>query len=268
MRILVTGANGYLGQGITKKLLDDGHEVTASDCSSEFIDHRAEKAVCNLFELENPYEYFGRPQILLHLAWRNGFLHYSNSHVDELPMHYKFIQKMAEAGVHKISVMGSMHEIGFFEGSIKEDTPCNPVTPYGISKNALRKLTEMICIQHHVIYQWLRGYYIVGNSKSGSSIFSKIAAAESSGETEFSFTMGLNQFDFIDYEEFCSQTAAAVGQNKIKSMILEDKICWVKTSRTFMVLDAFFMQPFWLPINFILQSCYQRVYYYYRRKKR
>ena len=29
MKILVTGANGYLGQGILKGLLDNGHEVVA-----------------------------------------------------------------------------------------------------------------------------------------------------------------------------------------------------------------------------------------------
>lgn len=70
--------------------------------------------------------------------------------------------------------MGSMHEIGFFEGSIKEDTPCNPTTPYGIAKNGLRQLTEMFCKQKGKKFMWLRGYYIVGNSKYGSSIFSKI----------------------------------------------------------------------------------------------
>nr|MCR5639685.1 NAD-dependent epimerase/dehydratase family protein [Lachnospiraceae bacterium] len=29
MKILVTGANGYLGQGIVKHILDHGHEVVA-----------------------------------------------------------------------------------------------------------------------------------------------------------------------------------------------------------------------------------------------
>ena len=31
MKILVTGANGYLGKGVVKRLLDDGIEVIASD---------------------------------------------------------------------------------------------------------------------------------------------------------------------------------------------------------------------------------------------
>ena len=31
MKILVTGANGYLGQGIVSKLINFGHEVIATD---------------------------------------------------------------------------------------------------------------------------------------------------------------------------------------------------------------------------------------------
>ena len=31
MKVLVTGANGYLGSGIVKELLDDGIDVIATD---------------------------------------------------------------------------------------------------------------------------------------------------------------------------------------------------------------------------------------------
>ena len=32
MKILVTGANGYLGKGVVKQLLDYGIDVVATDC--------------------------------------------------------------------------------------------------------------------------------------------------------------------------------------------------------------------------------------------
>ena len=66
---------------------------------------------------------------------------------------------------------------------------------------------------------WLRGYYIVGNSQYGSSIFSKITAAEAEGKEEFPFTMGQNQFDFINYEDFCEQVAKAVSQDNVLGVI-------------------------------------------------
>ena len=219
MKILVTGANGYLGQGIVKHILDYGHEVIAADYSVDHIDKRAERKACDLFSVENPYDFFEQPDVLLHLAWRDGFVHYSEAHIDDLPKHYSFMRKMVNSEIKRITAMGSMHEIGFFEGSIKEDTPCNPITPYGISKNALRELTSLLCKQHEKEFQWLRGYYIVGNSQYGSSIFSKITAAEKEGKEEFPFTLGQNQFDFIDYNDFCAQVASAVSQDDVLGII-------------------------------------------------
>lgn len=219
LKILVTGANGYLGQGIVRSILNNGHCVVATDFNTQFVDERAERIVCNLFEVDNPYSFFGEPDVLLHLAWRDGFVHYSSAHIDDLPKHYAFIKKMVDGGIQQVAVMGSMHEIGFFEGSINESTPCHPTTPYGIAKNALRDLTQMICKQKNIVFQWLRGYYIVGNSKFGSSIFSKITAAVDEGKTEFPFTLGQNQYDFIDYPDFCAQVAAVVGQKNEQGII-------------------------------------------------
>lgn len=219
MKILVTGANGYLGQGIVKHILDLGLYVIAADYQTDHIDQRADCRQVDLFSIKNPYEYFDKPDALLHLAWRDGFVHYSDAHIEDLPKHYSFIKSFAESDAKKIAVMGSMHEIGFYEGPIKSDTPCNPITPYGISKNALRELTDLLCKKNNKQYQWLRGYYIVGNSQYGASIFSKISAAEAEGKEEFPFTMGLNQYDFLNYEEFCEQTARAVIQDEVFGII-------------------------------------------------
>ena len=219
MKILVTGANGYLGQGIVKQLLDDGQYVIATDFSTEHIDERALVIKGDLFSSEKPFDFFHKPDVLLHLAWRDGFVHYSDAHIEDLYKHYSFINRMLQSGIKKIAVMGSMHEIGFFEGSINENTPCNPITPYGISKNALRELSEMLSRKYNVPLQWLRGYYIVGNSEFGCSIFSKITAAEKEGKKEFPFTLGQNQYDFIDYGDFCKQVATAVEQDRINGII-------------------------------------------------
>ena len=219
MKILVTGANGYLGQGVVKQLLEDGQDVIAADFSVAYVDPRAKRMECDLFSVSNPYEYFDRPDAILHMAWRNGFVHNSISHIDDLPNHYKFIKEMATAGVKQIAILGTMHEIGFYEGSINENTPTNPQSLYGISKNALRDSAFLIAKETGATIQWIRGYYIVGNTSFGCSIFSKIAAAEREGKTEFPFTTGQNQWDFIDYEDFCYQVASIVEQNEINGII-------------------------------------------------
>lgn len=219
MRILVTGANGYLGQGIIKLLLGQGIEVIAADITVGHVDMRAERKQGDLFTVENPYYYFEKPDMVLHLAWRDGFEHYSMRHITELPKHYIFLQKLIEGGIKKVCVLGSMHEIGFHEGSIDENTATNPQSLYGISKNALRQSISILQKKYPFLLQWIRGFYIVGNVEHGSSVFSKLAQAEKRGETYFPFTKGNNQFDFIDYSEFCKQVTAVVMQNKINGII-------------------------------------------------
>ena len=219
MKILVTGANGYMGQGIVRALIEKGHEVVAVDFSAENIDHRATIIVSNIFDEKNTYEMLGNPDVLLHLAWRNGFVHNDKSHVEDLAKHYAFLEKMVLGGVKQIAVLGTMHEVGFFEGSINENTPTNPQSLYGIAKDALRKMTFLLCKNNNVICQWIRGYYIVGNTAYGSSIFSKIVKSANEGKKTFPFTLGQNQWDFIDYDEFCKQVVAIVSQNKVNGII-------------------------------------------------
>lgn len=220
MKILVTGANGYLGQGVVKELLDRGCDVVAAcHYNDDMIDKRSIIKKGDIFDVEDPYAYYGEPDVLLHMAWRDGFVHYSDSHIGDLPKHVDFIEKFAKSDVHTIAVIGSMHEIGFFEGSIDETTPCRPQSFYGIAKNALRETTQILCEQNGKNFQWLRGYYIVGNSEKGCSIFSKITQAAKDGKHTFPFTKGLNQFDFIDYDVFCAQVTATVLQERVNGII-------------------------------------------------
>lgn len=219
MKILVTGANGFLGRGIIRSLLNIGSDVIATDFIDTNIDTRAEIITGDLFSLSNPYKELGEPDILLHLAWRDGFVHNSDSHIDDLSKHYHFISKMIDGGVKRVCIMGSMHEIGFYEGAIKEETPCKPMSMYGIAKNALRQMIQIRAEQCGVIFQWLRGFYIVSNTPVGNSIFSKICKAEQEGKISFPFTSGQNQYDFLDYDIFCKQVSKAVVQEKVTGII-------------------------------------------------
>ena len=49
MKILVTGANGYIGLHIVKTLLDKGIQVIACDLNTDEVDKRAERKNIDLF---------------------------------------------------------------------------------------------------------------------------------------------------------------------------------------------------------------------------
>ena len=219
MKVLVTGANGFLGRGVVKRLIELGCEVIATDLNTDCVDKRAVCIEKNVLSLDNPFQVFEKPDVLLHMAWRDGFIHNSEAHIVDLPLHYQFLRKMVDSGIKQIAVIGSMHEVGFHEGCIYEDTTCHPMSLYGISKNALRDMTKILCEQNQVVYQWLRGYYIVANHVNGASIFSKIAKAAQNGEKEFPFTTGKNQYDFVDYDEFCQMVASVVLQKTVTGVI-------------------------------------------------
>lgn len=220
MKVAVTGAGGYIGRHVVEALLSQGHEVVAVDFVHEGIDERASIADVNLFSGEaDMYDQLGRPDSVIHLAWKDGFVHNSNAHMDYLSSHYIFLRNLVDAGCKNISVMGTMHEIGFYEGKIDENTPCNPLSQYGIAKNALRQALLTYTKDKDVNIFWLRAYYILGDDSKNNSIFAKILAAVAEGKKEFPFTTGKNQYDFIQVDELAEQIAKASTQTEYTGII-------------------------------------------------
>ena len=64
MKILVTGANGYIGQGVVKSLLDRGVTVVATDFILDNVDDRAIKKEGDIFSITDPYNYYDNPDVL------------------------------------------------------------------------------------------------------------------------------------------------------------------------------------------------------------
>jgi len=184
------------------------------------IDKRAQIIKADIFgESENLFDFFGRPDVCVHMAWRNGFIHNSDTHIGDLSNHFNFIRKMINSGLKHLAVMGSMHEVGYYEGAIDENTPCNPISMYGISKDALRRSVQLLVNEKDIVFQWLRGFYIYGDDKKNNSIFAKLLLAAEEGKTEFPFTTGKNLYDFIHVDELAKQIAACVVQTEITGII-------------------------------------------------
>lgn len=220
MKILVTGANGYIGSKVVKMLCDFGGEVIATDLFSDHIDSRATFVKADIFShKDNWFAFFGEPDVCLHMAWRNGFIHDSPDHMGDLSSHFLFLTNLIDNGLRRVAVMGSMHEVGYYVGAITEATPCLPMSQYGIAKNALRQSVCLYASEKRCDFQWLRGFYIYGDDTFGSSIFAKIRKSVLKGEKTFPLNSGKNKCDFIFIDDLAKQIAATVLQNDILGVI-------------------------------------------------
>ena len=220
MKILVTGAHGYIGKHVVSTLLDNGCSVTACDLHLQGIDTRAKQIERDLFSsLDGIFEKLGSPDVCIHLAWRDGFVHNSKNHILDLSAHYRFLTSLIDGGLRQLAVMGTMHEVGYWEGKIDENTPCNPISLYGIAKDALRRSMIQYCSSHQCLLQWLRGYYILGDDRKNHSIFSKLLQAADEGKTIFPFTTGKTKYDFITVSELAQQVAIAISQTEVAGII-------------------------------------------------
>lgn len=219
--ILITGVNGYIGRHVLSSLDGYDFEVIGLDrhIPEDLKDFKTIEADF-LDESFNLGDYIEEiPDVCLHLAWRNGFNHRASSHMGDLSGHVKFLEALVDQGLSLLAVMGTMHEVGYWEGPIDESTPCNPQSYYGIAKDALRRTLFLKSEESGLTLQWLRAYYLYGDDVRAQSIFGKVYRAALEGEKAFPFTMGRNKYDFLHIDALADQIAACVAQDEVQGII-------------------------------------------------
>lgn len=217
-RVLVTGASGYIGRHVVKSLFDRGDDVSIVSSGADDFDGKVQR-------LGEDFSALDIGQIVetcdscIHLAWRDGFQHNSDAHMANLSAHYRFLSSLSAAGLKNLSVIGTMHEVGYWEGAIDEHTPTKPYSLYGIAKNSLRQSLTTRLQNSQTDFRWLRVFYITGDDKHSQSVFGKILRSHEEGSHVFPFTSGRNQCDFIDVAELGNQIVTADAQSAILGVI-------------------------------------------------
>lgn len=229
VNILITGANGYIGHHVLEKALKLTDNVSVVDVNFKGFLQNIKQYQEDILEQSSSgdlYGKLGKPEVLIHLAWQDGFNHKSDAHLQNLFAHYQFIRNMIDHGCKNITIMGSMHEVGYWEGKIDENTPCNPMSLYGIAKNALRQAVMTYCEDKDVSLKWLRAFYITGDDRHNKSIFAKILEMEAEERITFPFTDGKCKYDFQDIDVLAEQIVKASVQTEVNGII---NVCSGKT---------------------------------------
>ncbi|KSU54057.1 NAD-dependent epimerase/dehydratase family protein [Microbacterium enclense] len=221
--VVITGAGGYVGRHVTSAVAALGYEPIALVRRHRPGDFDSLTRVVEADVLEPTFDITSvaapdRIAAVVHLAWQDGFVHNAASHLERLSDHYRFLTSLPKAGIARIAALGSMHEIGYWEGAVTAETPTNPVTLYGIAKDALRR-SAMLSIADRAAFAWLRAYYILGDDRRNSSIFAKLLEAADRGEKVFPFTTGKTLYDFIDVSELGRQIAVAAVSDGVTGVI-------------------------------------------------
>jgi len=226
MRILVTGATGFVGRHLVPELLTRGHEVVTASrdagkaTSMPWYDKVTPIVFDLLTETSNPTLLPDSLDMAIHLAWPGLPNYKSLFHFEEnLPASYFFIKRLVQSGVTRIMVTGTCFEYGMQEGALSEDTPTMPSNPYGLAKDTLRKSLEMLHRYHDFNLQWIRLFYMYGPGQSPNSLLSLLDAAIDRDEPVFNVSGGEQLRDYLPVEEVARRVALLVGHPECTGII-------------------------------------------------
>lgn len=206
MKILVTGATGFIGQYVVKALLDAGHEViaTGTDASKAatipalagvlFIPYRFPLSG----DSQNLFQLFGEPDAVIHLAWQGLPNYKSTFHLDQnLFPHFLFLKNLVVNGLKDLTVTGTCFEYGMQSGPLSEEMPTVPANPYALAKDSLRRFLEVLKAEHDFSLKWTRLFYMYGKGQSANSLIPLLDQAIDRGDSVFNMSGGEQLRDYL-----------------------------------------------------------------------
>lgn len=228
MKVLITGASGFIGNYVVKELLRLGHAVIASSSNPEKAGEKSwfrdvTYVNFNLADYDdtiNYFDFFFRPDIMIHLSWE-GLPDFKGAfHTDvNLPRHKVFLQNMIRNGLSDLSVTGTCLEYGMQEGALHEDDPVKPTTSYGIAKNELRVFLLQLQDMYAVRIRWIRLFYMYGEGQSPKSLLSQLQKALDNNEETFNMSSGDQSRDYLPVEKVANYVVSIALQDKVTGII-------------------------------------------------
>ena len=249
MRILVTGATGFIGRHVVEYLSSLGkHEIITTAAKNredaESLHPTLKNAIYipkNLNEKEeNYYSFFKKPDCVIHLSWE-GLPNYGELfHIERnMPANFYFIKNMIQNGLSDITVAGTCFEYGLQNGCLNEETASSPATVYGLAKDTLRKFTELLHSKHNFNLKWTRFFYLYGQGQGKKTLWGQLEEAAKNHQKEFNMSMGEQLRDYISVNQAAEYISKIALQNNITGII---NCCSGKPMSVRKFVEDFFME--------------------------
>jgi UDP-glucose 4-epimerase len=233
MKALVTGAAGFIGSHLTESLLADGHEVTGLDAFVDYYpravkeknlaparDHRAFRFVEGRVQDADLGPLLEGCEHVFHLAaqagvrasWGRDFAQYTDHNVLATQ---RLLEAALEAGRPRVIYASSSSVYGDSKAlPLREDSPCHPVSPYGVTKLAAEHLVNLYERNHGLPVVSLRFFTVYGPRQRPDMAFHRFLKAARDAEPIRVFGDGQQTRDFTFVADIVRAARAAASSGR------------------------------------------------------
>jgi|UniRef100_A0A7V3NUM6 UDP-glucose 4-epimerase len=218
MKILVTGGSGFIGTHVTKRLMDDDHQVRVFDISPP-RNRCVEFAKGNINVLKHVKNAVKNIDVVVHLAGIVGV-----GKTEKYPLKTLITNVQGTLNVLKSCINQNVEKIIFSSSSevygepqvtpIPETHPLAPQSPYAVSKVACEEFIKAYGKEHGLKFLILRFFNVYGPGQSTDFVVSRFVFSALKNQTLFIHGDGKQTRAFCHVEDVAKAVSLAVGYEK------------------------------------------------------